>query len=115
MPDEWVYDELQGNLIRINSRKRSGLFTPNGVKGCPVVVTRLSPHRTTIVEFEDGTKQTLDHDDWRRNGSAHIPLRAKWTGYTVFKVLEKPYARSQASARSTEAQPQGATTSSETP
>ena len=87
--DSWVYDKEQGNLIRIHVCERKGFFNPNGVKECPVDLALFAPTRTATMRTMRGKQHEVFHRNWRKNKLSRAPTGARWTGQTVFKILDE--------------------------
>ena len=86
-----MYDKEQGNLIRIHVCERKGFFNPNGVKECPVDLALFAPTRTTTMHTMCGKQHEVFHRNWRENKLSRAPTGARWTGQTVFKILDEPF------------------------
>ena len=53
--DHWVLKN--GFLTRIHKKWRTAMFEPNGQGDMPISVDKLTGHRTTRIEYEDGTTE----------------------------------------------------------
>ena len=83
--DYWeVKDE---EVIRHHRVPRRALFSPTGVAGCPLELSKLSSSRTTVMKFDKGPVQTFN-DNWRTTALPRQTMTTLWTGTTTFPVQD---------------------------
>ena len=83
--DYWeIKDE---EVIRHHRIPRRALFSPKGVAGCPVELSKLSSGRTTTMKFEKGPVRTYS-DNWRTTALPRQTMTSLWTGTTSFPVQD---------------------------
>ena len=101
--DKW---ELSGNtLTRTHKRSRATFFSPAGTKDPPVGLEDLADERTTFLEYEDGSKETLV-DNWREVENPKERCSQCFVGKTVFKLKSAPTGKRRLRKRSTFPEPQ---------
>ena len=101
--DKW---ELSGNtLTRTHKRSRATFFSPDGTKDRPVGLEDLADERTTFLEYEDGSKETLV-DNWREVENPKERSSQRFVGKTVFKLKSAPTGKRLLRKRSTFPEPQ---------
>ena len=101
--DKW---ELSGNtLTRTHKRSRATFFSPDGTKDRPVGLEDLADERTTFLEYEDGSKETLV-DNWREVENPKERSSQRFVGKTVFKLKSAPTGKLLLRKRSTFPEPQ---------
>ena len=84
--DRWV---LQGDtLVRLHTRTRVTLFSPEGTRDRPVPVTDLADERVTVMKLEDGTEKTV-RDNWRTSEDPSAKVE-RFSDKTLFKLASKP-------------------------
>ena len=79
--DEW--EKAEQTWSRVHLRPRAGLFTPLRVEGSPPARSLFSV-RVTQGCFCDSGEQFTRVDAWPDRRTAHMPMRALWTGTTTF-------------------------------
>ena len=77
LPDR--QDGWRGRM-KIHRTFRRKLQTPKGLKG--IKSEDLQPFRTTYIQYEDGSVQTI-HDDWKDKKCRKRDLGRRWRGLTV--------------------------------
>ena len=86
--DHWSTDLMSpGMIVRHQSRPRTSLFTPCGVRDTPCKVTMMQRKRVTIGTDLDG-ESFMGDDDWSDISDAHRPTKREWTGFTILRRLE---------------------------
>ena len=91
--------ELSGNtLTRTHKRPRAAFPPPDGTKD-------LADERTTCLEYEDGSKETLV-DNWREVENPKERSSQRFVGKTVFKLKSAPTGKRLLHKRSTFPEPQ---------
>ena len=83
LPDR--QDGWRGRM-KIHRTFRRKLQTPKGLKG--IKSEDLQPFRTTYIQYEDGSVQTI-HDDWKDKKCRKRDLGRRWRGLTVFYRMAK--------------------------
>ena len=84
LDDEWIMNEPEMELIRLNKKERHQTFIPSST---PIPPEFLDSKRKTILEFKDGKKEVKE-DDWKasvKTKQFHSPKA--WRVRTVFKIL----------------------------
>ena len=84
LDDEWIMNEPEMELIRLNKKERHQTSIPSSTRVPPEF---LDSKRKTILEFKDGKKEVKE-DDWKasvKTKQFHSPKA--WRGRTVFKIL----------------------------
>eukprot|EP00435_Cladocopium_sp_Y103_P027783 s3983_g6.t2 len=74
-------------VIRHHRVPRRALFSPSGVAGCPLHLSKLSSSRTTLMKSEQGPVQTYT-DNWRTTALPRQTMTTLWTGTTIFPVQD---------------------------
>eukprot|EP00435_Cladocopium_sp_Y103_P030018 s1428_g7.t1 len=72
-------------VIRHHRVPRRALFSPTGVAGCPIPLSKLASNRTTTMKFEKGPVKT-HQDNWRTTALPRQTMATLWTGSTTFPV-----------------------------
>ena len=85
--DQW--DRAEHTWARVHLRPRAELFTPLRVEGSPPARSLFSM-RVTTGRFCDDGEQFTRVDAWTDKSTAHMPLRALWTGTTTFVFKPQP-------------------------
>ena len=64
---------------------RATFFSPDGTRDRPVGLEDLADERTTFLEYEDGSKETLV-DNWREVENPKERSSQRFVGKTAFKL-----------------------------
>ena len=81
-PKESKFNRRRRLLIRIHTKPRSHLFTPNDLSKSPIKLKRIGYSRTTVM-LKDGVID-FKQDNWKVQGD--YPINGEWTGKTFFRV-----------------------------
>eukprot|EP00435_Cladocopium_sp_Y103_P008346 s2034_g2.t1 len=83
--DYWEVKDTE--VVRHHRVPRRALFSPTGVAGCPVPLSKLASDRKTIMKLEQGPVQT-HLDNWRTTALPRQTMTTLWTGSTTFPVQD---------------------------
>ena len=85
----WEPVEKGKRLVRHHLQPRRALYDPGRAQDLPVPLDTISRQRTTVLYLPEGRK--VIHEAWVTS-QRNVNMDKKWTGYTVFFVIDSKNA-----------------------